>query len=148
VPDLVPVQAALADVADRERAGRPDVAGVGLAVGLQDGHAPLGGAEFDRPVQRGGAAIAERARVDDQAAVPRPDRLRDELLQEGTDDELWLVLGDGCLHRVGRVDHGDLHLVPQLGERDPRSLAEAVVGRDQEENAHGEEEARARDYIL
>ena len=35
-----------------------------------------------------------------------------------------------------RVDHRHLDVVPELGERDPRALAEAVVGGDEEEDAH------------
>ena len=64
------------------------VAGVELAVGLEHGHAPLVGAELDRPVQRGGPAVAARAGVHDQAAVRGPDRLRDELLEHRADDQL------------------------------------------------------------
>ncbi len=44
------------------------------------------------------------------------------------------VLVDRRLHRGGRVDDRDRHLVAQLGQRDPRALAEAVVGRDEEED--------------
>jgi hypothetical protein len=73
--------------------------------------------------------------VDDQAAVRGPDRLRDERLQHRADDQLGLVRRDGRLHRLRRVDDGDRDLVPELGQRDPGALAEAVVGRDQEQHA-------------
>ncbi len=53
--DLVPVDAALARPAHRERARGPDVAGVVVAVGLEHRHAPLARAELDRPVERGRA---------------------------------------------------------------------------------------------
>ena len=36
----------------------------------------------------------------------------------------------------GRVDDGDVDVVAELGERDLRALAEAVVGGDEEEDAH------------
>jgi hypothetical protein len=39
-------------------------------------------------------------------------------------------------------------MASQLGERDAGALAEAVVGGDQEENAHAGEEARTGDFIL
>ena len=50
--DLVPVDAALAGLAHRERAAGPDIAGVEVAVGLEDRHAPVTSAKLDRPVER------------------------------------------------------------------------------------------------
>ena len=60
--DLMAVQAALADLARAELARGPDVAGVGLLVGLQEGDSPFVHAELDGPVQRGRTAVALRAR--------------------------------------------------------------------------------------
>ena len=133
-PDLVAVEAALAGVARAERARAPHVAAVDLAGGLQDGHAPLPRAELDRPVQRRRPAVADRAGVHDQAAVPRPDRLGDDRLQDRADDQLGRVPGDGGLHRRAVLHHRDLDRVAELGERDLRPLAEAVVGGDEEED--------------
>ena len=110
------------------------VAGVELAVGLEHRDAPCRRAELDRPVQRRRPAVAPRARVHDQAAMLRPDRLRDHRLEHRADDQLRAVLVHGRLHRGGRVDDGDRHLVAQLGQRDPRALAEAVVSRYEEEH--------------
>ena len=49
---------------------RPDVAAVDLAGRLEHRHAPLRHPELDRPVERGRPAVALRAGVHDQAAVP------------------------------------------------------------------------------
>ena len=133
-PHLVSVQAALAHLAGAEGTRRPHRAGVGLAVGLEDRDAPCRRAELDRPVQRRRPAVAPRAWVHDQAAMLRPDRLRDHRLEHRADDQLRAVLVHGRLHGGGRVDDGDRHLVAQLGQRDPRALAEAVVSRYEEEH--------------
>ena len=63
-------------------------------------------------------------------------------LSIGHDDEVGPVRRDGRLHRRARVDHRHLDVVPELGERDPRALAEAVVGGGEEEDAHSSEETR------
>ena len=118
----------------REGARGPDIAGVDVAVGLEHRHAPLAHAELDRPVQRRRSAVAPRAGVHDQAAMLRPDRLRDHLLEHRAHDQLRPVLADRRLHRGGRVDHRDRHLVAELGQRDPGALAEAVVRRHQEQD--------------
>ena len=110
------------------------VAGVELAVGLEHRHAPLAHPELDRPVQRRRSPIAPRAGVHDQAAMAGPDRLGDQLLQHRAHDQLRAVLADGRLHRGGRVDHRDRHVVAELGQRDPGALTEAVVRRHQEED--------------
>ena len=98
--DFVAVEAALPHLASGEAAVGPDVTGVGLAIGLEHGHAPLGLAELNRPIERGGPAVALRTGMHDQAAPGCPDRLRDELLEHGTDDQI----GPVALHR-------GLHLV-------------------------------------
>ena len=134
---LVLVDAALSGRAHLESACRPDGAGVEVAVRLEDRHAPLGLAELDRPVERRGAAVAERARVDDQAAARRPDRLRDPPLQHRADDQLRLMGGDGRLHGLRAVDNRDLDAVTELRERNERALAETVVRRDQEQDPAG-----------
>ena len=105
VPDLVAVDAALPDRTHLELAGLPDVAGVGVLGRLEHGHAPLVHAELDRPVKRGGAAVAVRAGVDDQAGVLAPHRLWDELLEHRAHDQVGLVGVDRCLDQLGRVDH-------------------------------------------
>jgi hypothetical protein len=97
--DLVAVEAALAGGAHGERARGPDVAAVELVVGLEHGHAPLGRLQLDRPVQRRRAAVAHRARVDDEAAMPRPDALGDDRLEHRAHDQLGLVAGDRGLDR-------------------------------------------------
>jgi hypothetical protein len=134
--DLVAIQAALADLARTERARGPHIAGVEVAVGLEHRHAPLAPPKLDRPVQRRRAPVAPRAGVHDQTTMPRPDRLRDQPLQHRAHDQLRAMLTDRRLHRRGRVDHRDRHLVTELGQRDPRPLTEAVVRRHQEENPH------------
>jgi hypothetical protein len=50
-PHLVAIEAALADLRHRERPGGPDVASIDLGRRLQYRHAPLAGAELDRPVE-------------------------------------------------------------------------------------------------
>jgi hypothetical protein len=105
----------------------PDVAAVDLRGGLEDRDAPLPHAELDRPVERRRATVADRARVHDQAAVLREDRLGDDLLQDRADDQLGLVTLDGDLHGLAGLDDLDLDAVAELGEGDLRSLAQAVV---------------------
>jgi len=136
--NLVAIEAALADVADRERARGPDVTAVDLAVGLEDRHAPGVERELDRPVERRRSAIAGRSRMHDQAPVARPDRLRDDLLEHRADDQLRSLPRDGRLHRRRRVDDLDGDVVAELGERDIRALAQAVVSRDEEEDARAD----------
>jgi hypothetical protein len=136
--NLVAIEAALADVADRERARGPDVTAVDLAVGLQDRHAPGVERELDRPVERRRSAIAGRSRMHDQAPVARPDRLRDDLLEHRADDQLRSLPRDGRLHRRRRVDDLDGDVVAELGERDIRALAQAVVSGDEEEDARAD----------
>ncbi len=139
--DLVAVEAALARGAGGEAAVGPDLARVEVAVGLEHGHAPALGADLNRPVQRRGPAVASGAGVHHQAAVPGPHRLRDELLEDRADDQVRPVGGDRRLHGHPRFDHRHLDLVSHLGERDPRALAEAVVGGHEEEDAHVSQEA-------
>ena len=131
----MPVEAALADLAQRELPSRPDPPGVELAVGLEHRHRPRAHPELDRPVQRRRSTISDRPRMDDQAPIPRPDRLRNHPLQERAHDQPRLVLSDRGFHLGVGVDHRDRHVMPQLGQRDPRALAQAVVRRDQEQNA-------------
>ena len=69
VPDLVPVQAALAHASHRELACRPHTAGVRLAVGLEHRHPPVALAELDRPIQRGRSPVAPWTGVHDQTAA-------------------------------------------------------------------------------
>ena len=132
--DLVAIEAALPDLARAEVACGPHSAGVELAVGLEHRHPPLAHPELDRPVQRRRSAVAPRTRVHDQTAMPGPDRLGDQLLQHRAHDQLRAVLADRRLHRGGRVDHRDRHVVAELGQRDPGSLTEAVVRRHEEQD--------------
>ncbi len=141
--DLVAIQAALAGRPHGERPAGPDRPGVEVAVGLEDGDAPVAGTHLDGPVQRGGPAVPRRTGVHDQAAMRRPDGLRDELLEHRAHDEIGPVSRDRRLHRLGRVDHRHLDLVPELREGDPGALAEAVVSGGEEEDAHSSKEVRA-----
>ena len=132
--NLVAVQAALAGTVDREGPRRPDVAGIDVARSLEDGDAPRARGELDRPIQRRRATVAHRTRVQDQAAMLGPDRLRDHLLEHRAHDQLGMVLGNGGLHGGGGVDDRDGHSVTELAQLDPRALAEAVVCRYEEED--------------
>jgi hypothetical protein len=131
---FVAVQAALAGLARGERARGPDVAGVHLAARLEHGHAPLGHAQLDRPVERRRPAVALRAGVHDEAAMVAPDGLGDERLEHRADDQLRPVPGDGGLHLGAGADDRDGDVVAQLGQRHERALAEAVVRADEEED--------------
>ena len=132
--DLVPVDAALARLAHRESAGRPHRSRIEYAVGLEHGYSPLAHGQLDRPVQRRWTAVTDRPRMHDQAAVPRPHRLWDQPLQERTHDQVGRLNVDGGLHLGGPVDDRDPDLVPELGEGDLGSLAQAVVRGDQEQD--------------
>jgi hypothetical protein len=86
-------------------------------------------------VERRRAAVPDRARMNNEAAVLRVHRLRDDLREEGADDQLGPVRLDGGLHGRARVHHRHRHLMSELGQRDLRPLAQAVVRRDEEEDA-------------
>ncbi len=133
--DLVPVDAALVRPAHRERPRGPHVTGVVVAVGLEHRRSPLACAQLDRPVERGGAPVAHRSRVHDEAAVLRPDRLRDHLLEHRADDQVRQVPGHGGLHRLLAIHHVHLHSVAAFCQGDVRTLAETVVRRDEEQDA-------------
>ncbi len=77
VRDLVAVEVALAHLGDGAVGRGPDVSGIHLVIGLQHRHAPTALPQVDRPVHRGGAAVADRARVHDQAGVGAPDLARE-----------------------------------------------------------------------
>jgi hypothetical protein len=73
--------------------------------------------------------------MDDQAAVLSPHRLRDDLRQERADDQLRRVASDRDFDRRARVDHGHGYVMSELGECDKGPLAQAVVSRNEEEDA-------------
>lgn len=134
--DLAAIQAALGGVAHRERHARPHVARVELAVGLEHGDAPLALAVHHRPVERRGAAIADDARVYDEAAHTPPHGLRNAALEERRDDEIGLPQRDRFLrHAVGDVElDGDV--VPRGNELAVTALREAVEGMAEQEDLH------------
>jgi hypothetical protein len=72
--------------------------------------------------------------VHDQALPLTPDALGDERLEHRADDQLGRVRRDRRLHLVPGADNLDRHIVPQLGQRDVRALAEAVMRRDEEKD--------------
>ena len=80
------------------------------------------------------AAVATRSRVHHETTVVSPNGLGDERLEHRTQDQLGVVLCHGRLNLVRSVDHGHLDLVTELGERDIRPLAQAVVCGDDEQN--------------
>jgi hypothetical protein len=59
----------------------------------------------------------------DQAAVPRPDRLGDERLEDRADDEVGPGARHRRLYRRGGVDDGDPDVVAEVDERDACALA-------------------------
>ena len=101
--DFVAIEAALGRVAHREFDARPDVAGVHVRVRLERGDAPRGFAVDDRPVERRRSAVADDPGMNDDAAMPAPDGIRDAPLQERRDDQLRAGERDGLL-RHGVVD--------------------------------------------
>ncbi len=137
VGDLTAVQLALAAGGHGEVDGRPDVAGVHLLDGLQHGHAPPLRPLGDRPVERGGAAVALGAGVHDQDGPGGPDVPRHGLGEHRADDQF----GIGAFHRrphlfvAERELDGDLvAALPQLGVD---ALGQAVERTGDQENAQG-----------
>ena len=135
--DFVAINAALRRGAHREADLGPHVAGVHLAVGLQRGHAPLGLAVHDRPVERRGSSIPPDPRVDHDAALPFPHRIGNPSLEERRDDELRppqrdRLFGDAIVH----VEL-DRDVVPGGRQIDVQPLGEAVERVREEEDAHG-----------
>ena len=68
--------------------------------------------------------------------MPLEDRRRDDRLEHRADDQLGMMTGCGGFHLEAGLHDRDVDLVPQLGERDLRALAETVVGGDEEQDSH------------
>src|SRR5262249_46388198 len=97
--DVIAVKAAFADKAiEREIAGGPYRARVKLLHRLKDRHAPCLFARCDRPVERGSSAIAQNSRMNDEACVLGPDRLRNLGLEHGSNDEIRFLVFDRFNH--------------------------------------------------
>ena len=137
VPDLMPVQAALARWAHRKAARRPHPASIELAVGIQHRHPPHALAELDRPIQRRRPTIPDRPRVHDQAPTLAPRSTRGSSSSETGTRSAPVVLAHRRLHRGRGLDHRHIHTMAKLGQRDPRALTETVMSRDQEQNPAG-----------
>jgi hypothetical protein len=73
--------------------------------------------------------------MDDQAAVVPPDRVRNHRLEKRAHDQVRTMLGYRRLHRHRGLHDRDLHVVPELAQRDPAALAQPIVGRDKEQDA-------------
>ena len=134
--DFVAVEAALAGFAHVELEARPDVARVHLGIRLQDRHAPAGRVLLHGPVERRGAAVADDARMHDEATHRAPHRLGDGALQERSDDHVGRPAPHGVVrHSVVDVEF-ERDLVPPVCEIDPESLSQAVEGMRQQQDAH------------
>ena len=70
---LIAIQTGLAGIAHREFAGGPDIAGIHLGIGLQDGHAPTLFAIENGPVQRRRPAVTTDTGMYNQADMLAPD---------------------------------------------------------------------------
>jgi hypothetical protein len=70
----------------------------------------------------------------DQATMLAPDGLRDDRLEHRADDQLRRVARHGRLDRRTGVDDLDRDIVAEVGEGDGDPLAEAVVGRDNQQD--------------
>ena len=136
VGDLGPVGRALRVAGHRELHGGPDVAGVDLRVRLQHGDAPARGAAHDRPVQRGRAAVADGARVDDEARPGRPDVRGNRPGQHRGDDQVGVIAADPVPHHVVSQGQFDRYLVPAVGEFGMHALRHAVVGTGNKQDPH------------
>ena len=136
VRDLGPVGRAFRVAGQRELHGGPDVTGVHLRVRLQHGDAPARGAAHDRPVQRGRAAIAHRARVDDEARPGRPDVRGNRPGQHRGDDQVGVIAADPVPHHVVCQGQFDRYLVPAVGEFGMHALRHAVVGAGNKQDPH------------
>ena len=115
---------------------RPDRPGVELWGRLQDRHAPALLLIGDGPVDRGRAAIALYAGVHDQAEIARRDLLGNRDLQHWRDDHVRRVAANRVHHRLARGYDTDADLMAAFGQFDKEALAEAVMRRGQEKNAH------------
>ena len=135
--DLVAVQARLGGPAHRKGLGRPHRAGVHLGLRLQHGDAPFARAFRDRPVEGRRPAVADDARVHDQADGVAPDVLGNRTLQERRDDERGAMQRHRLdRHHVRNIEL-DRHLVAERREFEVQALREAVEAAGQEQDAHG-----------
>jgi len=133
---FIAIDRRLARRAHRESRQCPDRAGVHLRFGLQHRHAPFADAVLDRPVERRRTAVADDARMHDQAKVARPDRFGYRPLQERRQDQVGLEQRHRLLgHRIGDVEF-DADFVPALGQFAIKPLRQAVETVSDEKNSH------------
>ncbi len=136
VGDLPAVRVALADGRERAVDGGPDVAGVHVRGGLEDGDAPAVGALGDGPVERGGAPVTDGPGVHDEADLRGPDVLGDGRFQHRCEDQVRLVAADG----FGEVGAGqgefDRHAVPAVPQFGVHPLGETVERARDEQDVH------------
>ncbi len=136
VGDLAAVEVALADRRHRALDSGPDVAGVHLRIGLQDGDAPPGLPVLDGPVEGGRAAVADRSRMDDQTGVGCPHLLGDGRAQHRRDHEVRPVTAYGFGQGgVGQREF-DRHAVAVVTQLGVDSLREAVERARDEQDVH------------
>ncbi len=136
VGDLAAVGVALADGRQRAVRGGPDVARVHLLAGLQDGDAPAGRALGDGPVERGGSAVADGSRVDDQAGVGGPDLPGDGRLEHRREHEVRPVALDGFGEGGAGQGELDRHTVPAVPQLSVHTLSETVERAGGEQDVH------------
>ena len=135
--DLVAVNARLLGATQRKHGTGPDRPGVHFGICLQHRDAPLGLALLYRPVQRRRPAVADNARMHNQANVSRPDRFGNRPAQIRRHDQLRLEHRHGFLgDAVGDVEL-DGNLVPAPLQFRPEALRQAVESVGEEQNSHG-----------
>ena len=90
----------------------------------------------DRPVERGGAAVAGGAGMHDQAAHGAPDGLRDGAAQERRDHELRPKQAHRFGHAVVVDRELDGEFVAALGQLDINALGQRVEAGGEQQNSH------------
>src|SRR5208282_3380453 len=114
----------------------PNCARIELFSCFQYRHAPTVFAVGNRPVERGGPAVAQDAGMNDQAEMARPNLLRNGDLEHWCNDKIRRLAGDGGDHCLVIRCNANADVVATLAKLDPQTLAEAVMGRRQKENSH------------
>jgi hypothetical protein len=133
---LVAIDAGLLCRAQREFGRGPDRPGIHLGLGLQHRDAPRRRAFLQGPVERRRSAVADDARMHDEADMALPDRLGNRATQVRRDDQIGAEQRHGFLGDAVRnveLDRDFMAAFPQLGAE---ALRQAVEGVGQEQDAH------------
>ncbi len=136
--DLITIKAAFRDGIARKRKFMrgPNIASIEVRRRLKNRHAPMLFAVGNGPVERGRTPIPLDAGMHDQAEMAGPDFFWNCDLQHRRKDQIRRFAGDSLGHGLRRRRDADADIVAAITKLDPKTLAEAVMGRGQKKNSH------------